>query len=81
MQLKIDNLESEEIAEFLEQHIQEMRATSPPESVHALDLNGLRVPEITPFGSYVEDPNSVYMELHLGSPQLDSGAIVRPRIY
>lgn len=47
MELRVDNLESEEVAEFLEQHIQDMRATSPPESVHALDLNGLRKPEIT----------------------------------
>ena len=154
MELRVDNLESEEVAEFLEQHIRDMRATSPPESVHALDLNGLRKPEITfwtvydagrlvgcgalkeidsfhgevksmrvractrgkgvgskllnhiievaktrgyrmlkletgpmaffepaknlylkhgfsycePFGSYVEDPNSVFMELNLGSP-------------
>ena len=32
---------------MLEQHISDMRAISPPESKHALDLNGLRRPEIT----------------------------------
>ena len=47
MQIKVDDLTSKEIAEFLEQHINEMKAVSPPESKHALDLNGLRKPEIT----------------------------------
>lgn len=52
MEIRIDNLESNEIAEFLEQHIQDMRATSPPESKHALDLSGLRAPEITFWTAY-----------------------------
>jgi putative acetyltransferase len=47
MQIKVDDLTGKEIAEFLEQHISDMRAISPPESNHALDLNGLRKPEIT----------------------------------
>jgi putative acetyltransferase len=47
MEIRIDDLRGIEIARLLEQHLQEMRATSPPESVHALDLEGLRSPEIT----------------------------------
>lgn len=47
MEIRLDNLESDEIAKFLEQHIRDMLATSPPESKHALDLNGLRAAEIT----------------------------------
>ena len=47
MEIKIDNLSSSEIAEFLEEHIREMKSVSPPESKHALDLAGLRKPEIT----------------------------------
>lgn len=47
MEIKIDNLLGAEIANFLEEHIQEMKAVSPPESKHALDLEGLRKPEIT----------------------------------
>lgn len=47
MDIRIDNLEGEEIAKFLQQHIEDMKATSPPESIHALDLEELRVPEIT----------------------------------
>jgi putative acetyltransferase len=47
MKIRIDDLTGPEIAAFLEEHIQDMRAVSPPESKHALDLNGLRRPEIT----------------------------------
>ncbi len=47
MNLRIDNLLGPEIAAFLEEHLQDMRRTSPPECVYALDLNGLRQPEIT----------------------------------
>jgi len=34
------------IAAFLQQHLDDMHRTSPPESVHALDLQALRVLEI-----------------------------------
>lgn len=45
--MKIDDLRGCEIAEFLKEHIREMKSVSPPESKHALDLEGLRKPEIT----------------------------------
>ena len=45
--IKVDDLSKHEIAAFLEEHIQEMKSVSPPESKHALDLKGLRKPEIT----------------------------------
>lgn len=47
MEIKIDDLSGSEIAEFLKDHIKEMKSVSPPESKHALDLAGLRKPEIT----------------------------------
>lgn len=47
MEIKLDDLSGPEIAAFLEEHIREMRSVSPPESKHALDLAGLRRPEIT----------------------------------
>ncbi|MGL4618222.1 GNAT family N-acetyltransferase [Chroococcidiopsis sp.] len=47
MEIKIDDLSGSEIADFLEEHIREMKSVSPPESKHALDLAGLRKPEIT----------------------------------
>jgi putative acetyltransferase len=47
MIIRTDDLQSPEIASFLEEHIQDMRSVSPPESKHALDIEGLRKPEIT----------------------------------
>lgn len=37
----------EDVRALLEEHLAEMYATSPPESVHALDLDALRAPAIT----------------------------------
>lgn len=47
MLIRVDDLRGPEIAELLAEHIRDMRATSPPESKHALDLDGLRQPDIT----------------------------------
>ncbi|HEX8748441.1 MAG TPA: GNAT family N-acetyltransferase [Pyrinomonadaceae bacterium] len=47
MEIKIDDLEGREIRQLLEEHLRNMHLHSPPESVHALDLEGLRRPEIT----------------------------------
>ncbi|MDO8888516.1 MAG: GNAT family N-acetyltransferase [Hydrogenophaga sp.] len=41
-----DDLSDPRVATFLEEHLQDMRRVSPPESVHALDLDGLRQPEV-----------------------------------
>jgi putative acetyltransferase len=47
VEIRVDDLSGPEIAEFLEDHIRDMRSVSPPESKHALDLEGLRKPDIT----------------------------------
>ncbi|PSN17622.1 GNAT family N-acetyltransferase [filamentous cyanobacterium CCP5] len=47
LQIREDDLTGSEIARFLEEHLTEMREVTPPESVHALDLEGLRSPAIT----------------------------------
>jgi putative acetyltransferase len=47
MRIVVDDLSGPEIAEFLEKHIREMLSVTPPESKHALDLDGLRKPEVT----------------------------------
>ncbi|MER5651011.1 GNAT family N-acetyltransferase [Streptosporangium sp. NPDC002524] len=47
MKIVLDDLSGPEIAGFLDEHVQEMRSTTPLESKHALDLDGLRKPEIT----------------------------------
>ncbi|QEY17260.1 GNAT family N-acetyltransferase [Cellvibrio sp. KY-GH-1] len=53
MEIRIDDLTSAEIAELLEEHLRDMYAASPPESVHALDLSKLRKPEITFWSAWV----------------------------
>jgi putative acetyltransferase len=45
-EIRLDDLRDPRIAAFLEEHLQDMRAVSPPESKHALDLDGLRRPQI-----------------------------------
>ncbi|HVE54099.1 MAG TPA: GNAT family N-acetyltransferase [Ramlibacter sp.] len=47
MKIERDDLTRPEIHALLEEHLQNMRELSPPESVHALDLDRLRRPEIT----------------------------------
>jgi len=47
MEIGVDDLSGSEIAEFLDDHVQEMKRVSAPESKHALDLDGLRRPDVT----------------------------------
>jgi len=47
MEIKIDDLTGSAIAELLREHLQNMAENSPPESIHALNLEQLRQPEIT----------------------------------
>ena len=47
MDIRVDDLNGPEIAQLLQEHLQSMALHSPPESVHALDLQALRQPEIT----------------------------------
>jgi putative acetyltransferase len=46
VQIRLDDLSDPRIAALLEEHLQDMRRISPPESVHALDLERLKKPEI-----------------------------------
>ncbi|MBB3060723.1 GNAT family N-acetyltransferase [Microbulbifer rhizosphaerae] len=47
MKIKVDDLNGPEVAELLSEHLRGMAQHSPPESIHALDLEALRRPEIT----------------------------------
>jgi putative acetyltransferase len=47
MEIRRDNLAGPEIRVLLQEHMANMLALSPPESVHALDLDALRQPDIT----------------------------------
>ncbi len=53
MKITVDDLTGPEIARFLAEHVEQMRSITPLESKHALDLDGLRRPEIT-FWSIVD---------------------------
>jgi putative acetyltransferase len=47
VKIDIDDLSRPAIHALLNEHLQSMYALSPPESVHALDLDKLRQPDIT----------------------------------
>jgi len=47
MKLEVDDLSRAAVHALLNEHLQSMYELSPPESVHALDLDRLRKPEIT----------------------------------
>jgi putative acetyltransferase len=47
MQIRVDDLRGTEIAALLRTHLDEAAQHSPAESMHALDLDGLRAPGIT----------------------------------
>jgi putative acetyltransferase len=55
MKIEIDDLSRPEIHALLNEHLRNMYELSPPESVHALDLDKLRKPGIT-FWSAWEGP-------------------------
>jgi len=47
MEIRLDDLSGPEIRGLLEEHLTHMAQLSPPESVHALDIDALRKPGIT----------------------------------
>ncbi|WP_251551176.1 GNAT family N-acetyltransferase [Neobacillus muris] len=47
MDIKLDDLTGPDIAELIREHLLGMALNSPPESIHALNLEQLRGPEIT----------------------------------
>lgn len=55
MEIRVDDLRGPEIKALLEAHLELMRAITPPESVHALDLEGLRAPDVTFWTMWIED--------------------------
>ena len=47
MQIQLDDPARPDVYALLDEHLRDMYELSPPESVHALDVNGLKGPEIT----------------------------------
>lgn len=46
LQIRLDDLSDPRIEAFMQEHLADMHAASPPESVHALDMGQLRQPGI-----------------------------------
>lgn len=46
MEIKVDDLTGPEVYALLQEHLHSMTLYSPPESIHALDIEKLRQPEI-----------------------------------
>ena len=55
MKILVDDLSGPAIAAFLDEHVRQMRAITPLESKHALDLDALRHPDITMWSAYDGD--------------------------
>lgn len=47
MEIKADDLSGAGVRELLREHLRDVARHSPPESVHALDIEGLSRPEVT----------------------------------
>ncbi|MFP6808807.1 MAG: GNAT family N-acetyltransferase [Pseudomonadales bacterium] len=47
IEIRVDDLTSQEVSDFLQAHMDDMQSTSPPESVHALDLEALKQLDVT----------------------------------
>ena len=47
MEIRVDDLAGPEIISLLEEHLSNMRAITPPQSVHALPVEGLRSATVT----------------------------------
>lgn len=52
MQIRLDDLSGGEVIALLHEHLADMYATSPPESVHALDVDALKASNIRFFSAW-----------------------------
>lgn len=55
LDIKIDDLSGLEVGQLVKEHLQSMAQQSPPESIHALNLEGLKKPEITFWSAWERD--------------------------
>lgn len=54
MEIKLDDLSGEPTRRLIAQHLAGMHDTSPAESVHALNVEGLRHPSISFFSAWID---------------------------
>ena len=62
MLITLDDLTGAEIIALLQQHLHDMHLTSPPESVHALDLSGLKAAEVSFWTLWLSPPATASLE-------------------
>lgn len=55
MEIKLDDLTGTEVIKLIGEHLQGMAQHSPPESCHALNLEGLKKPEITFWSAWEQE--------------------------
>jgi len=54
IEIRVDDLAGEAIRALIAFHLDGMHDTSPPESVHALDIDGLRHPSVTFWSAWID---------------------------
>ncbi len=52
LEIRIDSLEDGKVGALLQEHLLDMYATSPAESVHALQVDALKAPDLTFFSAW-----------------------------
>ena len=73
LQIRLDDLSDPRIEAFMQEHLQDMYAVSPPESVHALDMDQLRQPDIAFWSAWLPGADG-YMLVGTGAlKRLDAG--------
>lgn len=55
MEIRTGGLDHPAVVSLLQEHLQGMAQLSPPESIHALDIDGLRQPQITFWSAWKGD--------------------------
>lgn len=55
LEIREDDLTGKQIADLLWEHLENMHEITPPESIHALDLEALRSPDITFWTAWQDD--------------------------
>jgi filamentous hemagglutinin family protein len=55
LQIRQDDLTGSKVATLLEEHLEDIKKITPPESIHALDLQALRSPDITFYTAWEDD--------------------------
>ncbi|MGG6311641.1 GNAT family N-acetyltransferase [Paenibacillus macerans] len=54
MEIRLDDLSGPEIAALIGEHLANMAENSPPESIHALNLEGLKKPGVTFWSVWID---------------------------